>query len=259
MYCSLSKSLGLKIKFAQFSCRNCSSGFKPPLSYNKLQEVYPLSEKHLSDRLVSAGNSLSIQVTDHVFYAEIFDGVLCPSRYQQFIIQDIFYLQGRLKALEIAQGRFSNHLSLFSDLTVRDKLELKKIDAFQSHFEIKSSISKMNLACQNYVTFLNSVVERQSLEEFIAALLSCLWVFQKIATVHAHRVEQIDCNHSYFHFLKDLKAYLISSSMHKLLLILYAEINLKTVNEQEIFLPQIIEAFIRGLQFEIEFLDSFYK
>lgn len=215
--------------------------------------------KDLSNRLVSSSDGICRRIAQHRFYSEMVEGSLCRKRYQQFIDQDIIYLRSTIDILKMAKKQFSTHEDLFSNLINGYENEMEKFKKLQLSLTSNDEIKNMSSACSEYVAVLSNAIQSRNLSEFIALLLACYLIFQRIAIEHFASVHNINSVHPYFDFLKDLNSYKIISSENKLLRVLDAEINSKPEDDQEFSMNQAIKFYTVGLKCEMKLLDSLYE
>lgn len=215
--------------------------------------------KDLSSRLVSSSDGICHRIAHHRFYSEMIRGTLCKKRYKEFIDQDIIYLRSAIGVLKIAKNQFCTHENLFSNLIGGYQREIEKFSRLQSSLESSDDTENISSACSEYVSILSDAIQKNNLIEFIALILACYLIFQRIAVENFISIYSINSFHPYFDFLKDLNNYKIINSENMLLNVLDAEINSRAEHEKEFLTKKVIDFFILGLECEIKLLDSLYE
>ncbi|MDF1796713.1 MAG: thiaminase II [Coxiellaceae bacterium] len=126
-------------------------------------------------------------ILKHNFNMELLDGTLCKNRFVFYLLQDKFYLTEYAKALAITASRLHAH----SDMKTFLQFALEAIDDEQAlHTKylgrFKSIIQDLNVkepspTCFMYTNFLIQTASTKPVEQSIAALLPCFYIYQQLA------------------------------------------------------------------------------
>lgn len=226
------------------------------MRYCSDQKIVP--SIRLSDRLFSQAKDVGMQVIGHPFHAEMVQGTLCPKRFQRFIVQDIFYLEGCIKAFEIAQLRFPEQWDLFALLISDTQIELGLLKEFRRNFQIDKDCAKMNNACEEYVSFLLAVAAGGELTEVIGALWPCYSVFLGMYHVYTKEVELLTCSHPYYELVKYYKELLILPSVEAMKEVM-DDILIRVGETKKMHLKgTFFRFFYQSLEHERRFFDAVY-
>lgn len=140
---------------------------------------------NFSDHLWSQSFPIYQAIVAHPFNRELASGKLCPETFKFYMEQDAYYLIEFSKALAIMAGRAPsvsmNHTLLnFSQGALIAERELHKHFISNDYDPEALALSPANLA---YTKHLNATAASASLEESMAAVLPCFWIYREVGRV----------------------------------------------------------------------------
>lgn len=127
------------------------------------------------------------------FILELTKGTLSTKRFANYIQQDALYLidYGRALLLIAAKANTPSEIISFIKFAEGAIIEERAMQAYYyKRYEIDSNIGKNN-ACFAYTHYLISTAATQSIEESIAAVLPCFWIYRDVGN-HIHRHSAIN-------------------------------------------------------------------
>lgn len=127
----------------------------------------------------------------HPFQQELADGTLLQERFLEYLRQDALYLSDFSRALALVAARLPTHFSTrFLTLALGAvEAERELHHRYLSAHEAQLSVDK-NPACFAYTHYLLSTATLGSVEEAVASLVPCFWIYQVVgAHVAAIAVE----------------------------------------------------------------------
>lgn len=124
------------------------------------------------------------------FIRELAEGTLSRSVFDAYIAQDYLYLIDYARALALIGGRLHDcqqrqHMLALSQGCIRGEMAMQQAYLQQS----LSGSAQPNAACFMYTNYLLRMAAVESVEEAIAAILPCLWVYSEVGRVMAAEVE----------------------------------------------------------------------
>ena len=121
------------------------------------------------------------QIVDHPFNQELAKGTLEYRRFLFYLAQDADYLRGfsRVLALIAARSESSTEIEQFLELS---KLTLLGERQLHAHFISSKDWDGIQptLSCIGYVSYLLSTASLSSLEEALASVLPCFWIYKRL-------------------------------------------------------------------------------
>ncbi|MDF1655376.1 MAG: thiaminase II [Coxiellaceae bacterium] len=136
----------------------------------------------------------------HSFNKELLDGTLCKKRFVFYLLQDKFYLTEYAKALALTAARLNNN----NDIKMFLQFALEAIDDEQALHtkylrQFKSTITDLNItepspSCFMYTNFLLQSASTKPVEQAIAALLPCFYIYQKVAEHMTQKINNLQLN-----------------------------------------------------------------
>jgi thiaminase/transcriptional activator TenA len=135
-----------------------------------------------SDALWEHINPIYQNIIDHPFNIELADGTLARRRFIFYIEQDAHYLIGFSRALALIAGRAndSKMIRLFLDFSLGALVAERELhQRFLGHCFDANPIEP-SPACVGYVQYLIATAATASLEEGIAAVLPCFWIYRDV-------------------------------------------------------------------------------
>lgn len=125
---------------------------------------------------------LLIKIYHHPFNLELADGSLAQEKFIGYLVQDALYLQDFSKALSIIGSRLPSQLMkpwlplATGAIEAEQQLHQKYL---QNNLVIIQNTIK-NPACFMYTNYLLSTATLASVEEAVASVLPCFWIYQKV-------------------------------------------------------------------------------
>jgi len=133
-----------------------------------------------SNKLWQANQHTYQSILDHPFNVELMEGTLAENRFYFYLEQDAHYLTQFARALAFIAARATSsriiqqflNLSLGA-LTAESQLHASFLNANCDHISPSP-------ACLGYCNFLIATTATSSLEEAIAAVLPCFWIYREV-------------------------------------------------------------------------------
>jgi len=189
------------------------------------------------------------------FIKGMMDGTLPLKYFEKYIAQDILYCVEYSKSLKILSERLKEHSEEYEKIfeTFSTKcLSLVTIlkDEYVKKFNLKEEKEKSEV-CKNYINFERENSEKKSIEEGLASLLACYWVYDEIGRYMY--INQIKGNNVYKIWMDDYSGP-PSKSLEIFLNICnhFAEKNNHISNK-------MIKIYRKAVQFEYYFWDDACK
>lgn len=135
-----------------------------------------------SDKLWEQNTPIYQQIITHPFNIELANGTLTHERFVFYMVQDSYYLMGFSKALALIAGR-ANSSRIINDflhfalgaLIVERELHAKFLPPNYNWDNCEPTLS-----CLAYTQFLIATSAIASLEEAVAAVLPCFWIYREV-------------------------------------------------------------------------------
>lgn len=122
------------------------------------------------------------KITNHPFIKELSDGSLPLEKFEFYIQQDAFYLAdfGKILAGIGTKLEDPKHVEYFLSFA-NDTIKVEQI-LHATYLKNVSNSNNPNLSpsCLLYVGFLNKIYNLNAIEEVLAAVLPCFWIYKKI-------------------------------------------------------------------------------
>lgn len=123
------------------------------------------------------------QILSHPFNLELASGTLSREQFTFYMQQDAYYLIEFSKTLALIAGR-SRSAQMVNDFLDFSLQALVAERSLHSHFLEQSDGVPIELAvspaCMAYTRYLIATASNASLEEAIAAVLPCFWVYREV-------------------------------------------------------------------------------
>lgn len=122
------------------------------------------------------------KIISHAFNQELLEGTLSPERFAYYIVQDAHYLKEFGRALAIIGGRMENPkymlaFSRFATGAIVVESELHR--SYFKKFGVENYATASPTTCL-YTQFLLTKAALSSVEEAVAAVLPCFWIYKKV-------------------------------------------------------------------------------
>jgi thiaminase/transcriptional activator TenA len=122
------------------------------------------------------------KITQHPFIEELSNGTLEKEKFEFYIQQDAYYLSDFGKVLAGIGTKLENpaHVEAFLSFAT-DTIKVEQIlhSSYLKQFSLTKEIS-ISPSCLLYVGFLNKNYNLSSIEEALATVLPCFWIYKKI-------------------------------------------------------------------------------
>lgn len=126
---------------------------------------------------------LLARIHDLPFNRELAAGTLAPDRFKAYMIQDSLYLKEYGKALALAAARMRDpaDLEVFAGSAIGTAVVERSLhESYFATFGISSeeaAAAEPSPTCFAYTNFLLATAQTGSVEELVAAILPCFWVY----------------------------------------------------------------------------------
>ena len=142
-----------------------------------------------SDILWQHTASIYQKIIHHPFNLELADGTLDRKRFVFYMEQDAFYLIGFSRALAFIAARSDSSKMIHHFLNFSLSALVAERQLHANFLPPNSNCDKINPspACMTYTQFLIATTATAPLEEAIAAVLPCLWIYREVGrNIAAH-------------------------------------------------------------------------
>ncbi|MDF1760804.1 MAG: thiaminase II [Coxiellaceae bacterium] len=156
----------------------------------------------ISQQLKTDIQGILDKILKHNFNKELLDGTLCKKRFVFYLLQDRYYLKDYSRALAITASRLDTNENIKTFL----QFALEAIDDEQALHtkylhQYKSIITDINVtepspSCFMYTNYLLQTAATKPVEQAIAALLPCFYIYQEVAR-HMQQQIILTNNHPY--------------------------------------------------------------
>jgi thiaminase (transcriptional activator TenA) len=122
------------------------------------------------------------EIINHPFNVELAEGTLDSKCFYYYLWQDSYYLISFAKALAFIAGR-SDSVAVIEDFlnfSLGALIAERAMHATFLPFSIKNSHFEPSPACLTYTQFLLAASATSSLEEAVAAVLPCFWIYREV-------------------------------------------------------------------------------
>ena len=197
-------------------------------------------------------NDIIEKIKDLPFIKGMMDGTLPLESFGKYIGQDIFYCEEYSISLKILSERFKDHSEDYEktfDTFSNKCTALIPIlqEEYIKKFNLKEEKKKSKI-CENYINFEREYSKNKSLEEGLASLLACFWVYDEIGRyMYANQIQ----GKNIYKIWMDDYANGPSKSLEKYLKICN-DIAEKNPNYDE----KMIQTYRMAVQFEYDFWDD---
>jgi len=188
------------------------------------------------------------------FIQELMKGTLAQDIFTFYVHQDSLYLLDYSKVLAIIAAKSDNTEMItqflkFAEYSIVVEEERHKI--FLKQYSIKPGYQK-SPACFTYTNFLLSVATLRSMEEAIASILPCFWIYEKVGSyIYSNASE----NNPYYNWIVAYAGKEFKEATNKALIITDEIADQATNVSRE----RMKEVFILSTKMEYIFWDSAYK
>lgn len=205
-----------------------------------------------TDRARKNVNDIIENIKNLPFIQGMMNGTLQLESFGKYIGQDIFYCEEYSISLKILSERFKDHSEDYEktfDTFSNKCTALIPIlqEEYIKKFNLKEEKKKSKI-CENYINFEREYSKNKSLEEGLASLLACFWVYDEIGRyMYANQIQ----GKNIYKIWMDDYANGPSKSLEKYLKICN-DIAEKNPNYDE----KMIQTYRMAVQFEYDFWDD---
>lgn len=178
------------IKARKYTHEALSEGadYRIGLGYGPVHHFYriwsPLLVENFSKIVWRENKNIYQAIVEHPFNVELADGCLDINKFKVYIQQDYLYLIDFARSLSIVAGRCCDEEDILSMLDfAKGAIETRKVlhsSYMKRYAATPLSEKEKNKACLTYTSYLLNVVSNGCIEEALAALLPCFWVYQEV-------------------------------------------------------------------------------
>ena len=162
----------------------------------KLRAAEQLQQKVLamkfSDSLWEQIAPIYQRIVSHPFNVELAQGTLERDRFIYYMEQDAYYLVGFSKSLALIAGRANNARTIqqFLNFAQGALIDERELHANFLPPNMNGDNFEPSLACMGYTNYLIAMASTASIEEAIAAVLPCFWIYREVGnTIAAKAIE----------------------------------------------------------------------
>lgn len=196
------------------------------------------------------------KIFDQPFNRELSNGILPKEKFIHYLQQDALYLADYSRALSLTAARLTcneqaYHFMQFALGAIRAEqdLHLNYLKKYQSPSLLSA---EQNKACFMYTNYLLRMAGTASVEEAVASLLPCFWVYREVGK----KILNDKCsNNPYENWIELYSGEEFDSSVKLAIDVTNA---LSNVASEEIKRKMIL-AFVRSTQLEWHFWESAYS
>lgn len=199
-------------------------------------------------------HSIMTKIIDHPFNQELAKGILSKEKFIHYLQQDALYLADFSRALALTAARLScneqaHQFMQFAIGAIKAEQELH-LDYLKQHSS--HSAVKQSPACFMYTNYLLRMATMASVEEAVASLLPCFWVYREVgSTIFKTQGE----NNPYKSWIQLYSGEQFAASVN---LAINVTNKLSDFASEEIKV-KMISAFVRSTQLEWYFWESAYN
>lgn len=205
-----------------------------------------------SSRLWQKINPFYHDIVNHPFNVELADGTLSKERFDFYIRQDVSYLRGLGKVFSLIAKRANSVRMINQFISYSEDAFLTGRDLHALFLDSSELSFAPSPACRDYSNYLIKTATSASLEESIAAVLPCFWIYRELS----RKMEEIaKLSNPYLQWIT-MNASQEYSDMTDEVIALVDE-NAGHCTEKA--LGQMEEVCVRSSQFEWRFWDDAYK
>jgi thiaminase/transcriptional activator TenA len=195
------------------------------------------------------------KIHQHAFNIELAEGTLPQEKFIFYLIQDALYLADFSRALAITATKMQDNqlMQQFFEfaqgaLTAERQLHL---DYLKTHHTLPYK-AEPSPACFMYTNFLLKIANSASVEESVASLLPCFWIYHEVGKKIAKTHQAL--NHPYATWITTYASMEFEQSVNKAIASLNTLGKLTSIHNQQ----KMLSAFIRSSQLEWMFWESAY-
>lgn len=133
-------------------------------------------------RMCDAVKTIIHQIHEQSFNKELAQGCLPKEKFIYYLKQDSLYLADFSKALSITAARLTrqDHAKAFMQFAFQAVQAEREIHQTYLGEQASKEILEQNPACFAYTNYLLKMASMASVEEAVASLLPCFWVYREV-------------------------------------------------------------------------------
>ena len=197
------------------------------------------------------------QIHDQPFNRELSRGSLPREKFIFYLVQDALYLADFSRALALTAARMSNNAQMQQFLQFSLEAIKAERDLHANYFQENSSLALLQFEqspiCFMYTNYLLKTACTASIEEAVASLLPCFWVYREVGK-QILKSQTADDN-PYREWIALYSGHAFDVSVQSVIDI----VNTLGMAASDHSKEKMIAAFIRSTQLEWLFWDSAYR
>jgi len=210
-------------------------------------------------KMCHAAEPVINEIFEHPFNKKLYDGTLSKKLFRDYLEQDFLYLHDFSRALCLTSSRFNHdgytkQFNIFSANALAEAHHLRANYLGEHHspalFGTRQTPIHKIPVIEDYTNHLLATAANSSIEEAVASLLPCFWIYSKLGLKMPPAKD-----HPYYHWIS-------SYSNPQFGLATQAIIQIFEELSHEISCPHdqqnIISAFVKSSEYELLFWDSIY-
>lgn len=212
-------------------------------------------------RLLAQGSHIISKIYTHPFNQQLANGTLSKELFKLYIEQDALYLSDFSNALNVLSQRFIDRryahqfkqlsremLSAEINLHIRYLGKKPQSMAFFNPHQ-RSPIKKLPVITQ-YTQHLFETVTTGALEEAVASCVPCFWIYHQLGRHMAHTPVPDNPFHLWISSYSSTRFHRSTLLLMQIADELHAPVSCETAQ------AKISSAFLKSLQFELQFFDA---
>lgn len=142
-----------------------------------------------SDQLWQKAAPIYQRILDHAFIKELASGELDFEKFKYYMEQDSLYLIEFSKALALIAGRLNSPVDIqrFLHFSFGALIAERELHA---HFVSISEPFEWSPTCLSYTSYLLATAATASVEEAIAVVLPCFWIYREVGEYIASKTSE---------------------------------------------------------------------
>ncbi|WP_131782904.1 TenA family protein [Legionella gresilensis] len=205
--------------------------------------------------MAQATNEIQIKIHHHPFNIQLAEGTLPKDIFIFYLIQDALYLADYSRALSITAARLPRnpHTQQFIQFALDAiKAERELHLSYLSQVSFPNYVDEANPACFMYTNYLLRMASLASVEEAVASLLPCFFIYHEVGKSMVANLWQ---THPYYNWIA-----LYSSEEFATSVRIAIEITNELGGESSKTTKfKMIQAFVKSTQLEWYFWQGAYK
>lgn len=206
--------------------------------------------------LVNANTANLMQIYEHPFNVQLFNGSLPPISFGRYLRDDYFYLHHFSSALQVLSEKTIN---VNSALTEQLDYLAKDIVNNELSMQLKYKEHLYNITAHTagdsitaYADFLSKTVTHSELAVGLSAVLPCFWIYYQLGLIN--RYSQVLDSNPYTEWIETYSSKEFIEATQNLA----NTVSLLGERATPEIQGKMKEAFKIGVQFELDFIDEIY-